>query len=194
MGPALLAIALGERDRVYHVIDGRIDSQQCPVAEDPDAPAPNSTSVGATLSPIVRTTSRDLASIRRRVLSSRLPTQTEPSPTAGPAGLLRRNPPTIVPVPGSMTATDSPASCTGTDEPSDNSRTAATTAAAITSPSAAASENPAPRESPLLQHGLGPPPLGAAPPSLVVQATSRGARSRPPALAGAAGARSQAPR
>jgi hypothetical protein len=36
MGPAL-AIASGERDRVDHVIDGWIDSHQCPVAEDPDA-------------------------------------------------------------------------------------------------------------------------------------------------------------
>jgi hypothetical protein len=37
MRPALLAAASGEGDRVDHVIDGRVDSQERPVAEDPDA-------------------------------------------------------------------------------------------------------------------------------------------------------------
>ena len=104
-------------------------------------PAPTSTSVGATPSPIVRTTSRDLGSIRKRVLSSRLPTQTEPSPTAGPVGLPPTGiSPTIVSVPGSMTATESPTSSTGAGEPPDESRAAAhQRAAAITRTSAMAS-------------------------------------------------------
>ena len=37
MGPARLATASGEADSVDHVIDGGVDSQQGPVAEDPDA-------------------------------------------------------------------------------------------------------------------------------------------------------------
>ena len=83
-------------------------------------PAPASTSFGAAPSPIVRTTSRDFGSIRKRVLSSRLPTQTDPSPTAGPVGLPPTGiSPTIVSVLGSMTATESPASTMGSSEPPD---------------------------------------------------------------------------
>ena len=85
-------------------------------------PAITSTSVGATLSPIV-CTSRDLGSIRRSVLSSRLPTQTDPSPTAGPDGLPPTGiSPTIVSVPGSMTATESPMSSTGVSRPKSRER------------------------------------------------------------------------
>ena len=55
-------------------------------------PAPTSTSVGVTPSPMVSTTSRDLGSIRKRVLSSRLPTQTAASrPQARPVSRRRES-------------------------------------------------------------------------------------------------------
>ena len=108
IGPAPRANVSQEGDRVDHVIDAEVDSQRMPGSlRIHTLPAITSTSMGATLSPIVCVKGSPGRPQERVVVAIADPDR--PFPNGEPDGLPPTGiSPTIVSVPGSMTATDSP--------------------------------------------------------------------------------------